>query len=93
MIVLGRVIDFEYDCNLRIKVFDVEFGEIVLRVENQPVSSPRERFLNQKERFHPAILVGPGVTQLGPCFIRVLDVQMDSDATGGRAARNVEDVC
>jgi hypothetical protein len=32
------------------------------------------------------------MTQLGPRFIRVLDVQMDSDATGGRAARNVEDV-
>jgi len=90
VIVLGRVVDFEHDCNLRIKIFNVEFGEIVFRVKNQPVGPTRQRFSNQKERFHPAILVGPGVTQLGPRFISVLDVQMNRDATGGRTARNVE---
>ena len=86
MIVLGRVIDLEHHRNLRIKILDAEFREIMLRIEHQPIGAAQKRFFNQKEGLHPAIFIGPGMTQLGPGFIRILDVQMDSDATGGRAA-------
>ena len=86
MIVLRRIIDLEHHRNLRIKILDVEFGEIVLRIEDQPIRSTRKRFFNQKEGLHPAVFIGPGMTQLGPGFIRVLEVQMDGDANRGRAA-------
>jgi len=33
------------------------------------------------------------MTQLSPRFIRVLNVEMNSDTAGGRAAGNVEYVC
>lgn len=90
MIMLRRIRDLKHDRNLRIKIIDVEFGEIVLGVEDEPVGSTRQWFFDKKEGFHPAIFVSPGMTQLGPGFIGVLDVQMDSNAPGGRAARNVK---
>lgn len=92
MIMLRRVGDFENDRDLRIKKLDTEFGKVVLGIEDQPVSSARKRFFNQKEWFHPAVFVGPGMTQLRPCFVRVLDVQMDRNAARRRTARYVEDV-
>ena len=85
MIVLRRVVDFEDHCNLRIKILDTEFREIVFDIEDQPVGAARKRLFNQKEGFHASVFISPGMTQLGPRFIRILDVQMDRDAARGWA--------
>jgi len=90
MIVLGCVVDLEYHCNLRVKIFDIELGEVMLGIKHEAVSAAGKRFFNQKERLHPAVFISPGVTQLGPGLIRVLDVQVDRDAAGRSAARDVE---
>jgi hypothetical protein len=87
---LGGVGDFEDDRNLWIKKLDAKFGEIVFRIKNQPIGSTRKRFFNQKERFNPAVFIRPRMTQLGPGFIRVLEVKMDSNSARGCAAGYVE---
>ena len=90
MIVLRRIIDLEHQSYLRIEILDAEFREIMFGIEHQAVSAARERFFNQKEGLHAAVFVGPGMTKLSPRFIRVLDVKMNSNATSGRATRDVE---
>ena len=90
MIMLRCVVDPEYNGNLRIEKLDAEFGEVVLRIEDQTVGATGKRLFDQKERFDPAIFVSPRMTKLGPGLIRVLDVQMNSDASSRRAARYVE---
>ena len=90
MIVLCGIGDLEYHRHLWIKIFNVEFGEVVFGIEDEPVSAAGQRFFNQKERFHAAVFIGPGMTQLGPRFIRVLNVQMNRDAACGRTARDVK---
>ncbi len=90
MIVLRCVIDLEDNRNLRIKELDVESREIGLRIEDQPVGAAGQWLFNQKERFDPPIFVGPCMTEFGPAFVRVLQVQVDSNAAGGRATRYIE---
>src|SRR5258705_7667489 len=60
MIVLRRVIDFEDHCNLRIKILDAEFREIVFGIEDQAVGAARKRLFNQKEGFHASVFISPG---------------------------------
>jgi hypothetical protein len=90
MIVLSRIGNFENDRNLRIKKLDVELREVMLCVKNQPVGSALEGLFDEKKWFHSSVIIRPCMTQFRPGFIRVLDVEMDSDAAGGGAARNVE---
>ena len=93
MIVLRRVVDLEYNRNLRIKVCHVESGKIGFRIEDQAVGAAGKWFFNQKERFDPPVFVGPGMTKFGPTFVGVLQVQVDRYAARGRASRDVEYVC
>lgn len=90
MIVLRCVIDLENYSNLRVEIFDTEFKEVVFRVKHKPVSAARKRLLNQKEGLHPAVVIRPGMTQLCPGLISILNVQVNSDASGRGSARNVE---
>ena len=93
MIVLRCVIDLKNYRNLRVEIFDTEFREVMFRIKHKPVGAARKRLLNQKEGLHPAVVIRPGMTQLGPGFISILDIQVNSDASGGGSARNVEYVC
>ena len=90
MIVLRRVVNLEHHCDLRIKVSDIESGKIGFRIEDQPVDAAGQRFSNEKKGFDAAVFVGPGVTEFGPALVGVLQVETNSYATGGRAARDVE---
>ena len=90
MIVLRCVIDLEHNRNLRIKELDIKSREIGLRIEDQSVGAAGQWLFNQKERFDPPVFVGPRMTEFGPAFVRILHVQVDRNATGGRAARDVE---
>ena len=90
MIVLRRVVDLEHHRNLRIKELDLECREIGLSIEDQSVGAPGQRLLNQEERFDSPVFVGPRMTEFGPTFVRILQVQVDSYAACGRATRYVE---
>jgi hypothetical protein len=90
MIVLRIFIDLEYDCNFREKAFYVESREVGLGIENEPVSACGEWFANQEERLDATIIVGPGVTQLGPALVSILRLQKYCYATSRSAARYVE---
>jgi hypothetical protein len=90
VVVLRRVGYPKNDRNLRVEKLDVQFGEIVLGIENEPVRSAGEWFFNQKKWFDTPVFVGPSVTKFGPTLVGVLQVQVDSDTACGRAARDVE---
>ena len=90
MIVLRRVFDLEDNRNLRIKKLDIKSGEIGLGVEDQPVGAARKWLPNQKERLHSPVFVGPRMTEFGPTFVCVLQIQTDRHAAGGRATRYIE---
>ena len=92
MIVLRRIIDLEHNRDLRIEKLDVQCREIGLGVEDQPVGAAGQWLFNQKERFDPPVFVGPRMTEFGPAFIRILQVQADSYTAGRRATRDIEDV-
>src|SRR3989454_9584299 len=91
MIMLRRIIDLKGDCYLWIEGFDIERGEIAFRIEDQAIDAGSQIILNQKEWFHPAILIGPGVSYLHPALVRVLKFERDGDFAGGPAARCIED--
>jgi hypothetical protein len=92
VVVLCAVFNAEYNRDLWIKAFDIEAGKVGFGIENQPVRAALERLAHKKKRFHPTVRIGPGVTKLGPTFVRVLRCQRNSDTAGWRPARNVEDV-
>jgi len=90
MIVLSLVVDSENNCNLRIEIVLVQTREIRFGIEDQPVGSTEKRFLYQEKRFHPTIVVGPGVAEFRPRLVRILHIQVDGDTTSRLAARHVE---
>ena len=92
VVVLRRVVNFEDDRYLRIEIIDVETREIWLGIEDQPVNTAGKRLFHEKERFDPAIFVGPGVAQFGPAFVGVLQFQADGYTTSRRTPRDVENV-
>ncbi len=89
---LRGIFNAENNCDLRIKAFDTQACEISFSVEYQSVSAALDRLTHQKERLYAPVGVGRGVTKLGPAFIRVLNCKRHSNATGRRAARDVENV-
>lgn len=90
MVMLRRVVDLEYDRNLRIKILNIESREIGFGIEDQAINAAGQWLFNQKERFDAAVFVGPRMTEFGPRFVRVLQVQADSYTARGRASRYVE---
>ena len=90
MIVLRCIVDLEHYGNLRIEELDVEGREVGLRIEDQPVGAAGKWLFNQEEGFDPPVFIGPRMAELGPAFVRVLQVQVDSYAAGGRATRDIE---
>ena len=89
---LRCVFDVEHDRNLGIKAATAERREVWFGIEYEPVSSVSYGAIDEKERFDAAVSVGPGVAQFGPGLVRVLHLERNRDATGGRSARSVEDV-
>ena len=90
MIVLRRVFDLEDNGNLGVKEVYIKSREIGFRIEDQPVGATGQWFLNQKEGFHSPVFVGPRMTEFGPTFVCVLEIQTDRHAAGGRATRYIE---
>ena len=87
---LRRVREVKNDRYLWVEIFDILLVEIVFGIKNQPISAFGKLLLDQKERFDAPVVIGPGMTQLSPRFIRVLNLQTDCHAAGRRTARDVE---
>src|SRR6267142_6064069 len=86
MVVLGCVIDLEYDCHLREKAFDFYTGKIGLSIKHQAVGAAGNWFSYQKERLDASVIVSPGMTELGPAFVCVLRFQIGLHTTRRSAA-------
>ena len=89
---LRTVVDVEYDCYLRIEAVDTERREIRFSLKNEAVSADGYRPVDEKERFHAPIRVGPCMAQLGPALVSVLHFERHRDAAGGCAPGRVENV-
>lgn len=92
MIMLRPISNSENDCNLGIKIFLAQPGEVRFSIEDQPVRATQEGFLNQKKGFYPTIVVSPGMAEFGPALVRVLPFQSHRYTTRRRSARHVENV-
>src|ERR1041385_3650749 len=92
MIVLGSVVHIEHHRHLRVETVETQRREVRLRVEDQPVCAIGHRLMDEKERFHAAVRVGPGMAQLGPTLVSVLHFQTNRHTAGWGAPRRVEDV-
>ena len=90
MIVLGCLVHIEDHRHLRIETSRAERREIRLSVEHQPVGSVRHGPVDEKERFHTAVGVGPGMAQLGPCLVRILHLQTNCHTTSRGSPRSIE---
>ena len=93
MIVLRRVIDFEYYGHLRIETLDLERREIAFRIEDQPVDARIQMVFDQKERFYPTVFIGPRFSQRGPTIVVVSHFEIDMHTARRSAATRVENVC
>lgn len=89
---LRVVVNFKNNGDLWIERLDTKRTEIRINVEDKTINAGRQRLVHQKERFDPAIFVGPCVAQLGPALISVLHLQANRHALCRRASRGVEDV-
>ena len=69
---LRTVVDVEDDRYLRIEAAGTERREIWFSIKNQPVSTDGYRPIDEKERFHATISVGPCMAQLRPTLVGVL---------------------
>lgn len=92
VVMLCIVINFEYDCYLRIERIDSERTKVSVNVEHETVGSGRQRFLDQEEGLDTPVVVGPCVAQLRPTLVGVLRLQTDCDAFRRRASRCVKNV-
>src|SRR6267142_3328949 len=92
MVMLCRIIDLERDRYLRIEAFNLKTLEIAFHIEDQTINAGTQIILNQKERFHPPIFVGPGVGQLHPGLVWILKFEGDGYTAGRSASRCIEDV-
>src|ERR1044072_8873227 len=72
VIVLRAVVDVENDRHLWIETAGTQRREIRFGLKNQPVSAVRDWAIDEKERFHAPVSVGPRMTQLGPALVSVL---------------------
>ena len=89
---LRVVVNSERDGNLRIKIFLIETGEVGFGIEDQTVGAAQQWFFNQKERFHPAIFVSPGMAEFRPALVRLLPLEAHRYATRRRSAGDVKDM-
>ena len=87
---LRTIVDVEYDCYLRIEAADAERREIWFSLKNQAVSADGYRPVDEKERFHATISVGPCMAQLGPALVSVLKLETNRDTAGGRSPGRIE---
>ena len=81
MIMLCLIINPENYGDLGIKILLIESGKVGFGIEDQPVSSAQEWLFNQKKRFDPAIVVGPGVAKFGPALVCILPFEPHGYAT------------
>lgn len=58
---LGTIVDVEYDRNLRVEAVDAERCEVWFSIENQPVCAIGHLAIDEKERLHATIRIGPGM--------------------------------
>ena len=87
---LGTIVDVEYDRYLRVEAAGTERREIWFGVIDQPVSADGHWPVDEKERFHAPLGVGPCMAQLGPALVRVLYFETNSDTTRGRPPGRIE---
>ena len=87
---LRTVVNVENDRYLRIEAGDTERREIWFSIKNQPVSADGHRPIDEKERFHTPIRVGPCMAQLGPTLVGILNFEVYRDPAGGCAPRRIE---
>src|SRR5262249_9096637 len=83
VVVLSAVVDVKDDRHLRIETAHAERREIWFGIKNQPVSAIRDGPVDEKERFHAPVSVGPRMAQLGPALVGVLHFERYRDAAGG----------
>jgi hypothetical protein len=93
MVVLRRILNFEYDRDLWIETLDIDPREIAFRVEDQPVDSRVQMAFDEKERFDATVIIRPGLRERGPAIVCVSYSEINMDAARGPAARRVENVC
>jgi hypothetical protein len=82
MIMLGTVVDIEYDRHLRIETRKTERRKVWLGVKYETIRAVRDGPIDEKERFHATIGVGPCMAQLRPALISVLYFETNRDAAG-----------
>jgi hypothetical protein len=87
---LGTIVDNEYDRHLRIEARDAERRKVWLSIEDQPIGAIRHRPIDEKERFHTTIGVGPCMAQLGPALVSVLYFETNRDAAGRRTPGRIQ---
>ena len=80
---LGTIVDIEYDRHLRIEARNTERRKVWLSVKDQPVGAIRHGPIDEKERFHAPIGIGPCMAQLGPALIGILYFETNRDTAGG----------
>ena len=87
---LRTVVDVEYDRYLRIETAGTERREVRLSLKNQTVGADGYRPIDEKERFHATISVGPCMAQLGPALVSILHFENNRDTTRGRSPGRIE---
>ena len=90
---LGVVINVEDDGNLWVKGFYSETVEVSINIEYESINTSGQGLMDQEERLHASILVGPCMAQLRPTLVGVLRLQTDRDAFCRTSSRGVEYVC
>ena len=78
---LGAVVHVEDHGHLWIKARDAKRREVWFGIEYQAVCSVGHRAVNEEERFHAPVRVGPCMAQLGPTFVGVLNFKANGNAT------------
>src|ERR1700752_30468 len=72
VIMLRTVVDVEDDRYLRVEAVDAERSKVWFSVKDQTVCTIRHCPIDEKERFHAPVSVGPCMAQLGPALVCVL---------------------
>jgi len=87
---LRTIVDVEDDRYLRIEAVDTQRREIWFGIKNQPVRAVGHRSIDEEERFHTPVGVGPCMAQLGPTLIGVLKFETDRHTTSRRSSGRIE---
>src|ERR1051325_3266707 len=90
VVMLGSVVDVEYDSHLRIETGDAKRREIRFCIKDKAIRAIGHRTVHKEERLYAPVGVGTCMAQLGPGFVNVLYFEADSNAAGGRPSRSVE---